>query len=78
MGWNYLNYYEPLFLPLGLGVLIVYTNIDIYSSKKSSSARTSELGTVRGTSTGVRGLSVDGLSSKDKDDSQNTTAINIK
>ena len=25
MGWTYLNYYEPLFLPLGLGVLIVYT-----------------------------------------------------
>lgn len=37
MCWTYLNYYEPLFLPLGLGVLIVYTNIDIYSSKKSAS-----------------------------------------
>ena len=36
MGWAYLNYYEPLFLPLGLGVLIVYTNIDIYNSKGSA------------------------------------------
>ena len=24
MGWTYLNYYEPLFLPLGLLVLILY------------------------------------------------------
>uniref|UniRef100_A0A6C0HHL3 Uncharacterized protein n=1 Tax=viral metagenome TaxID=1070528 RepID=A0A6C0HHL3_9ZZZZ len=24
MGWTYLNYYEPLFLPIGLGVLILY------------------------------------------------------
>jgi hypothetical protein len=27
MGWAYLNYYEPLFLPLGLLVLILYTTI---------------------------------------------------
>jgi hypothetical protein len=25
MGWTYLNYYEPLFLPIGLGVLILYS-----------------------------------------------------
>lgn len=25
MIWTYLNYYEPLFLPIGLSVLIVYT-----------------------------------------------------
>ena len=27
MGWAYLNYYEPLFLPLGLLVLILFTVI---------------------------------------------------
>ena len=25
MFWNYLNYYEPLFLPIGLLILILYT-----------------------------------------------------
>jgi len=29
MGWTYLNYYEPLFLPLGLVVLILYAKRDI-------------------------------------------------
>jgi hypothetical protein len=24
MGWTYLNYYEPLFLPIGLAILAVY------------------------------------------------------
>jgi hypothetical protein len=24
MGWTYLNYYEPLFLPVGLSVLVLY------------------------------------------------------
>ena len=28
MVWTYLNYYEPLFLPLGLGVLILYSKKD--------------------------------------------------
>ena len=28
-GWIYLNYYEPLFLPLGLFVLITYSFIPI-------------------------------------------------
>jgi hypothetical protein len=27
MIWAYLNYYEPLFLPMGLLVLIVYAKI---------------------------------------------------
>ena len=27
MGWTYLNYYEPLFLPIGLGILILYTKL---------------------------------------------------
>jgi hypothetical protein len=27
MIWTYLNYYEPLFLPIGLFVLILYTKI---------------------------------------------------
>ena len=25
MGWSYLNYYEPLMLPIGLFILIVYS-----------------------------------------------------
>jgi hypothetical protein len=25
MGWTYLNYYEPLFLPIGLAVLLTYS-----------------------------------------------------
>jgi len=28
MVWTYVNYYEPLFLPLGLGVLILYSKKD--------------------------------------------------
>jgi hypothetical protein len=28
MGWVYLNYYEPLFLPLGLLALLLYSYID--------------------------------------------------
>jgi hypothetical protein len=32
VGWIYLNYYEPLFLPLGLLVLIAYS---IYPVKKN-------------------------------------------
>ena len=27
MCWSYLNYYEPLFLPIGLFTLILYSNI---------------------------------------------------
>jgi len=27
MGWTYLNYYEPLFLPIGLSILILYSNL---------------------------------------------------
>jgi hypothetical protein len=29
--WIYLNYYDPLFLPLGLGILLLYTNYQQYS-----------------------------------------------
>ena len=25
MIWAYLNYYEPLFLPIGLGILVLYS-----------------------------------------------------
>jgi hypothetical protein len=25
MTWTYLNYYEPLFLPIGLSILILYS-----------------------------------------------------
>ena len=38
MSWTYLNYYEPLFLPIGLSVLILYSfypkgdDIKTYSS----------------------------------------------
>ena len=27
MAWSYLNYYEPLFLPIGLLILILYSHI---------------------------------------------------
>ena len=27
MGWTYLNYYEPLFLPIGLSILILYSKL---------------------------------------------------
>lgn len=27
MVWTYLNYYEPFFLPIGLGILILYAKI---------------------------------------------------
>lgn len=27
MIWAYLNYYDPLFLPIGLGILILYTTV---------------------------------------------------
>jgi magnesium-transporting ATPase (P-type) len=27
MCWTYLNYYEPLFLPIGLLILIIYSKI---------------------------------------------------
>ena len=27
MTWTYLNYYEPLFLPIGLSILILYTQM---------------------------------------------------
>jgi hypothetical protein len=28
MSWTYLNYYEPLFLPIGLFLLVAYAKID--------------------------------------------------
>ena len=34
MTWTYLNYYEPLFLPIGLSILILYTQM---SKKKAPS-----------------------------------------
>ena len=30
MVWSYLNYYEPLFLPIGLSILILYTKVIKY------------------------------------------------
>jgi len=30
MLWAYGNYYEPLLLPIGLGVLILYMHLDIF------------------------------------------------
>ena len=30
MFWAYMNYYEPLFLPIGLTILIVYSQIILY------------------------------------------------
>ena len=34
MIWVYLNYYEPLFLPIGLLILILYAKINISKKKK--------------------------------------------
>jgi len=34
MLWTYLNYYEPLFLPIGLAILIIYSNIIEYLYSK--------------------------------------------
>jgi len=34
MIWTYLNYYEPLFLPIGLVVLIIYSQIQVRDHKK--------------------------------------------
>jgi hypothetical protein len=34
MVWVYLNYYEPLFLPIGLLILILYAKINISKKKK--------------------------------------------
>ena len=42
MVWTYLNYYEPLFLPLGLGVLLLYSKKDtIASYMKTDGSQTS-------------------------------------
>jgi len=30
MGWTYLNYYEPLFLPIGLSILIIYSHLSFF------------------------------------------------
>ena len=27
MGWTYLNYYDPFFLPIGLSILIIYSKL---------------------------------------------------
>lgn len=35
MIWSYLNYYEPLFLPIGLLVLILYSQIQIDKCKNN-------------------------------------------
>jgi len=35
MTWTYLNYYEPLFLPIGLLILILYSQIQIDKCKNS-------------------------------------------
>lgn len=29
MLWTYFNYYEPLFLPIGLSILILYSKINV-------------------------------------------------
>lgn len=33
--WTYLNYYEPLFLPIGLSILILYSKIYKKESMKN-------------------------------------------
>jgi hypothetical protein len=36
MAWTYLNYYEPLFLPIGLFILVGYSEISKRSNAKES------------------------------------------
>jgi hypothetical protein len=36
MAWTYLNYYEPLFLPIGLFILVGYSEISKRSNEKES------------------------------------------
>jgi hypothetical protein len=36
MGWTYLNYYEPLFLPIGLSILILYASFGKILEKSTS------------------------------------------
>jgi len=36
MTWTYLNYYEPLFLPIGLLILIGYSYSHLYFTEESS------------------------------------------
>ena len=33
MAWTYLNYYEPLFLPIGLFILILYSKLQTMIDK---------------------------------------------
>ena len=33
--WTYLNYYEPLFLPIGLLILLIYSKINVSSCKNN-------------------------------------------
>jgi hypothetical protein len=34
--WTYLNYYEPLFLPIGLLILIIYSKVSTLSMSRIS------------------------------------------
>lgn len=36
MGWTYLNYYEPLFLPIGLAILLTYAKMGNIMDTKSN------------------------------------------
>jgi len=42
MTWTYLNYYEPLFLPIGLLILIMYSQIQVDKCKKSKKSKKSK------------------------------------
>jgi len=37
MGWTYLNYYEPLFLPIGLLVLLSYAHLNKGAKNRNES-----------------------------------------
>jgi len=40
MGWTYLNYYEPLFLPIGLSILILYASFGKILEKSTADSST--------------------------------------
>jgi len=37
MGWTYLNYYEPLFLPIGLLILLAYARLSAGAKNRNDS-----------------------------------------
>ena len=37
--WTYLNYYEPLFLPIGLLILLIYSKLNVSTCKNNDDSK---------------------------------------